>query len=81
MAPADEGYDSTARFLADLCPESVKTQVGVDLGSPDAFACLLYMNHNGYFLKAIVHGKEVKPTVLDEVWEECLSQADKPILS
>ncbi|KAG6825038.1 hypothetical protein H0H92_005023 [Tricholoma furcatifolium] len=85
MVPTEEDYDSTARFLADLCPESVKAQVGIDLCSPDAFACLLYRNHDGHFLNGIGHGKEVKPTVLEGLWKECLSQArvqeDKPNLS
>ncbi|KAG6808638.1 hypothetical protein H0H92_003434 [Tricholoma furcatifolium] len=72
MAPTDDVYESTAQFLAHLCPESVRSQIGVDLSSPEVFACLLRRDHDGYLLKAIEPGKEVEPKVLDRFWEECL---------
>ncbi|KAG5333545.1 hypothetical protein C0989_005489 [Termitomyces sp. Mn162] len=42
--PPLHDYDTAARLLSQLCPDSVKDSVENDLGSPESFACLLYRN-------------------------------------
>ncbi|KAG6849476.1 hypothetical protein H0H87_002757, partial [Tephrocybe sp. NHM501043] len=60
-------YDDAAQLLARLCPDPVKNNPEIDLGSPESFACLLYRDR-GLIRRVKRANAEER---FDGVWSSC----------
>ncbi|KAG5732821.1 hypothetical protein E4T56_gene2751 [Termitomyces sp. T112] len=63
--------DSVARVLFQSCPDSIKSNTELGLGSVESFACLLH-RHKG-FLGVVQNARTLQD--LDEFWHRCTELA------
>ncbi|KAG6894899.1 hypothetical protein C0992_004046 [Termitomyces sp. T32_za158] len=68
-------YDTAARLLSQVCPDSVKQSVEDDFGSPESFACLLYRISN---LFRRVEDARASRNMGDweKIWKTCINYFD-----
>ncbi|KAG6883059.1 hypothetical protein C0993_008039, partial [Termitomyces sp. T159_Od127] len=68
--PPLKDHDTAARLLSQLCPDSVKNDIEVDLGSPESFACLLY-KHPDLFRRVEDARVSRDPEDFETIWRTC----------
>ncbi|KAG6829216.1 hypothetical protein H0H92_005281 [Tricholoma furcatifolium] len=71
MSVEELDYDIAAELLAQSCPESIKNETEIDIGSPQLLAYLLFRSGE---LRNLVK-EAIKAGNFEDVWKECLSLA------
>ncbi|KAG5352327.1 hypothetical protein C0989_002772 [Termitomyces sp. Mn162] len=65
--PDIRDYDSAAMFLFESCPDSIKSNTELGLGSPESFACLLH--RDVYLFRCIKNARTSRD--LSGIWDIC----------